>query len=157
MTANTYTLRYESSGSEEAVISPDETEVQVTNASGKYLMVQNNNGLYVMMIDANSKTVNASDIVMGSRLKNFNNCKVWIESTNDRITTAKMAIQPTLTTINSVAVTDIEFTQVLQAYGSNFNSIQKYAKKQRKRKCQNRQEAWKPEIDMDQQRKKGNK
>ena len=61
-----------------------------------------------MMIDANSKTVNASDIVMGSRLKNFNNCKVWIESTNNRITTAKMA-----TTINSVAVTDIEFTQVL--------------------------------------------
>lgn len=35
MTANTYTLRYESSGSEEAVISLDETEVQVTNASGK--------------------------------------------------------------------------------------------------------------------------
>lgn len=66
-----------------------------------------------MMIDANSKTVNASDIVMGSRLENFNNCKVWIESTNNRITTAKMAIQPTLTTINSVAVTDIEFTQVL--------------------------------------------
>ena len=35
MTVNTYTLRYESSGSEEAVISLDETEVQVTNASGK--------------------------------------------------------------------------------------------------------------------------
>lgn len=34
-------------------------------------------------------------------------------------------------------------------YGSNFNSIQKYAKKQRKRKCWNRQEARKPEIDMD--------
>ena len=51
MTANTYTLRYESSGSEEAVISPDETEVQVTNANGKYLMVQNNNGVYVLAID----------------------------------------------------------------------------------------------------------
>ena len=51
-------------------------------------------------------------------------------------------------------VTAIEFAQVLQAYGSNFNSIQKYAKKQRKRKCWNRQEARKPEIDMDQQRKK---
>ena len=47
-----------------------------------------------------------------------------------------------------------EFAQVLQAHGSNFNSIQKYAKKQRKRKCWNRQEAKKPEIDMDQQRKK---
>lgn len=45
--------------------------------------------------------------------------------------------------------TAIEFAQVLLAYGSNFNSIQKYAKKQRKRKCWNRQEARKPEIDMD--------
>lgn len=33
MTVNTYTLRYESSGSEEAVISPDGTKIKVTNAN----------------------------------------------------------------------------------------------------------------------------
>ena len=33
MTVNTYTLRYESSESEEAVISPDGTKIKVTNAN----------------------------------------------------------------------------------------------------------------------------
>ena len=59
-------------------------------------MVQNSTGVYVLAIDSNSKTINASDIQMGSSaLANFKNCKVWIESTNDRITTAKMATQET--------------------------------------------------------------
>ena len=108
MTKNTYTLRYKSSGSEEAVISSDGTKIEVTGASGKYLMVQNNNGVYVLAINDNSKTVNASDITMGSALDNFNNCKVWLESTDaDRITTAKMAKQATVTTINSIEITDI--------------------------------------------------
>lgn len=98
MTANTYTLRYASAGTEEAVISPNGTKIEVKGAKGKYLMVQNNNGVYVLAIDNDSRTVNASDIVMGSdasaALTNFNNCKVWIESTDaDRITTAKMATQ----------------------------------------------------------------
>ena len=57
-----------------------------------------------MAIDSDSKTVNASDITMGSALDNFNNCKVWIESTDaDRITTAKMAV----TAINVIEITDI--------------------------------------------------
>ena len=104
MTANTYTLRYKSSGNEKAVISLEGTEVQVTNASGKYLMVQNSTGVYALVIDSDSKTVNAGDIQMGSSaLDNFDNCKVWIESTDDRITTAKMAV----TTINSIEITDI--------------------------------------------------
>lgn len=98
MTANTYTLRYASAGTEEAVISPNGTKIEVKGANGKYLMVQNNNGVYVLAIDNDSRTVNASDIVMGSdasaALTNFNNCKVWIESTDaDRITTAKIATQ----------------------------------------------------------------
>ena len=112
MTANTYTLRYPSSGTETAVISADGTTVTVTGANGKYLMVQNSTGVYALAIDDNSKTVNASDIVMGSdtsaALTNFNNCKVWLESTDaDRITTAKMATQATVTTINSIEITDI--------------------------------------------------
>ena len=40
MTANTYTLRYKSSGNEDAVISPDGTKIEVAGANGKYLMVQ---------------------------------------------------------------------------------------------------------------------
>ena len=110
MTANTYTLRYESSGTEKAVIGPDGTTIQVTDADGKYLMVQNSTGVYALAITSADQTVSASDIQMGNqesdKLENFNNCKVWIESTDaDRITTAKMATQAKA--INSVAVTDI--------------------------------------------------
>ena len=105
MTPNTYTLRYTyTTGTDSAVISSDGAKVTVTNAKGKYLMVQNRAGVYAMAIDSDSKTVNASDITMGSALDNFNNCKVWIESTDaDRITTAKMAV----TAINSIEITDI--------------------------------------------------
>ena len=77
MTENTYTLRYTyTTGTDSAVISSDGTKVTVTNAKGKYLMVQNRAGVYAMAIDSDSKTVNASDITMGSALDNFNNCKV---------------------------------------------------------------------------------
>ena len=112
MTANTYTLRYKSSGNEEAVISLNGTEINVKNANEKYLMVQNNNGVYALKIDSDNQTINASDIQMGSaesdKLANFNNCKVWLESTDaGRITTAKMATQATVTTINSIEITDI--------------------------------------------------
>lgn len=98
MTANTYTLRYASAGTEEAVISLDGTKIKITNANEKYLMVQNSTGVYALKIDSNNQTINASDIQMGSaesdKLANFNNCKVWLESTDaDRITTAKMATQ----------------------------------------------------------------
>lgn len=107
MKENTYTLRYSSTGNESAVISGNGGSVAVTNANNKYLIVQNKAGMYAMRIDSDDKTVNARDIQMGSqegdKLENFNNCKVWVESTTDRITTAKMAV----TTINDVAVTDI--------------------------------------------------
>ena len=106
MTANTYTLRYASAGSEEAVISSNGTKIEVTGANGKYLMVQNSTGVYAMAIDSDSKTVNASDITMGSALDNFNNCKVWIESTDaDRITTAKMATKAATPSTYKVTVT----------------------------------------------------
>ena len=113
MTENTYTLRYTyTTGIDSAVINPSGTQVKVTNANNKYLMVQNSTGVYALAIGSNDATVNASDIQMGDnaadKLDNFNNCKVWIESTNeDRITTAKLATQATVTTINSVALTDI--------------------------------------------------
>ncbi len=113
MTENTYTLRYTyTTGIDSAVINPSGTQVKVTNANNKYLMVQNSTGVYALEINSDDKTINASDIQMGSnaedKLDNFNNCKVWIESTDEnRITTAKMATQATVTTINSVEVTGI--------------------------------------------------
>ena len=122
MTANTYTLRYKSSGNEEAVISPDGTKIEVAGANGKYLMVQNSTGVYAMKIDFN-QTINASDIQMGSaksdKLANFNNCKVWLESTDeDRITTAKMARQDTAPPIDTVNVTGI----IAPSAGSAFDT-----------------------------------
>ena len=123
MTANTYTLRYKSSGNEEAVISPDGTKIEVAGANGKYLMVQNSTGVYAMKIDFNNQTINASDIQMGSaksdKLANFNNCKVWLESTDeDRITTAKMARQDTAPPIDTVNVTGI----IAPSAGSAFDT-----------------------------------
>ncbi len=100
----TYTLRYKSNGEESAVISADGSKINVEKANGKYLMVQNGNGVYALAINSDSVTVNARDITMGSALSNFDNCKVWIESTADRITTAKLAKRISLnkasTTIN---------------------------------------------------------
>lgn len=123
MTANTYTLRYASAGTEEAVISPDGTKIEVTGAKGKYLMVQNSIGAYALKIDSNNQTINASDIQMGTaesdKLANFNNCKVWLESTDkDRITTAKMATQAAPTQINSVALTGIDVPSAESAFNT---------------------------------------
>ena len=91
MTANTYTLRYASNGSEAAVFSADDTSVQVSGASsGMYLMVQNSNGVYIADASTNP-LVNASSITInGTALTDFDNCEMWLESTTDRITTAKI-------------------------------------------------------------------
>lgn len=62
-------------------------------------MVQNSDGVYIA--DASSDpTINASSIIInGTALTDFDNCKVWLESTDsDRITTAKMATQALGTT-----------------------------------------------------------
>ena len=91
MTANTYTLRYASNGSEAAVFSADDTSVQVSGASlGMYLMVQNSNGVYIEDVSTNP-LVNASSIIInGTALTDFDNCEMWLESTTDSITTAKI-------------------------------------------------------------------
>ena len=99
MTASTYTLRYAPSDSSwdgtSAVISANKTSVKVSGATSEmYLMVQNSDGVYIA--DASSDpTINASSITINNnQLTDFDNCKVWLESTDsDRITTAKMATQ----------------------------------------------------------------
>ncbi len=57
-------------------------------------MIQNADGVYALATDADSKTVDAGEIsINGTALDNFNNCKVWLESTDaGRITTAKIAL-----------------------------------------------------------------
>ena len=107
MTGNTYTVRYASTGDETAEISADKKKIQVSNAtSGMYLMVQNSDGVYIA--DASSNPfVNASSITIGgTQLTDFNNCKVWLESTDsDRITTAKMATQAVAPSTYDVTIT----------------------------------------------------
>ena len=94
MRENVFTLRYESSGSETAVVNAAGSQVAITNATDNmYLVVQNSAGAYTKELTSSTTSVSASDI---EGLDNFNNCKVWLESTDtDRITTAKMATQET--------------------------------------------------------------
>ncbi len=115
MTANTYTLRYapadNSWDNTEAVISYDGTKVTAKNASGKYLMVQNEKGVNATRITSDKEVVKAAGITIDNEaVTNFDGCKVWLESTdaNDRITTAKTAAKAGIVTITSVALTDIE-------------------------------------------------
>ncbi|MDD3278827.1 MAG: InlB B-repeat-containing protein [Lachnospiraceae bacterium] len=107
----TYTLRYvPASGSDldkaSAEINQAGTDVTVTGAkSGMYLVVQNVNGAYAVVVDANTTSVAASDIT-GANLSNFDNCKVWLESTDaDRITTAVMATKEIPTPTYTITVT----------------------------------------------------
>ena len=94
MTENTYTLRYLSGGSETAVVNAAGSSIAITGATDTmYLVAQNNTGAYAKKLTSSTTSVSANDI---DGLDNFNNCKVWLESTDDdRITTAKMATQET--------------------------------------------------------------
>ena len=60
----------------------------VTN--GMYLVVQNRAGAYAKALTSGTTSVSANDI---TGIDDFENCKVWLESTTNRITTAKMATQ----------------------------------------------------------------
>ena len=121
MTASTYTLRYAPTDNSwddtSAVISADKTSVQVSGASsGMYLMVQNSDGVYAVDASSNS-LVSASSITIDSnQLTDFNNCRVWLESTDasNRITTAKL-ITPQTETVENTGDTcdhDYEFIEI---------------------------------------------
>ena len=110
MEAGTYTLRYAPMDSSwdnvSAVISSNGTKVTVTGASGKYLMVQNNKGVYAKNITSDNEEVDAADIsIDGTQIRNFGVCKVWVESTDaGRITTAKLASQEVAAVTYTVTV-----------------------------------------------------
>ncbi len=103
-TANTFTLRYASLGSETATINADGDTVGITGATDDmYLVVQNDVGAYAKKLTSSTYYVSASEV---TGIDDFNNCKVWLESTNgDRITTAKLATQTaSSSTVTSVSV-----------------------------------------------------
>ena len=88
-----FTLRYQSQKDiGEAAISKSKENIAVTNVKNEntYLVVQNSQGAWSKKVSSND-LVFASDI--DSSLTSFENCKVWLETTSDRITYAKEAIQ----------------------------------------------------------------
>ena len=88
-----FTLRYQSQKDiGEAAISKSKENIAVTNVKNEntYLVVQNSQGAWSKKVSSND-LVFASDI--DSSLTSFENCKVWLETTSDRITYAKEATQ----------------------------------------------------------------
>ena len=86
-----FTLRYNSKDDiGTATISQSRRSLAVTDIKNEntYLVVQNATGAW-------SKKVNNNDVVFASELNDaltsFENCKVWIETTKDRITYGKLA------------------------------------------------------------------
>ena len=92
-TNDAYTLRYKPQDSiGTATISKSRQSVAVTDVTTEntYLVVQNSQGAWSKKVSSND-LVFASDI--DSSLTSFENCKVWLETTSDRITYAKEATQ----------------------------------------------------------------
>ena len=88
-----FTFRYQSQKDiGEAAISKSKENIAVTNVKNEntYLVVQNSQGAWSKKVSSND-LVFASDI--DSSLTSFENCKVWLETTSDRITYAKEATQ----------------------------------------------------------------
>ena len=75
-----------------ATISQSKGNIAVTDVKNEntYLVVQNSQGAWAKKVSSND-LVFASDI--DSSLTSFENCKVWLETTSDRITYAEEAIQ----------------------------------------------------------------
>ena len=92
-TNDAFTLRHKSQTDiGTATISQSKGSIAVTDVTNKntYLVVQNSNGAWAKKVSSND-LVFASDI--DSSLTSFENCKVWLETTSDRITYAEEATQ----------------------------------------------------------------
>ncbi len=90
-----FTLRYASDSLGTAEISYDKTSVMFSGVpEGAYLVVQDSNGAY-------AKAVSGTGSVTATKMnvQSFENCKVWLEKTEDRITSATLATQGTLSAV----------------------------------------------------------
>ena len=94
-TSNAFTLRHKSQTDiGTATISQSKGSIVVTDVTNEntYLVVQNSNGAWAKKVSDND-LIFASE--MDSTLSSFENCKVWLETTTDRITYASEATQGT--------------------------------------------------------------
>lgn len=94
-TNDAFTLRHKSQTDiGTATISQSKGSIVVTDVTNEntYLVVQNSNGAWAKKVSSND-VVFASD--MDPSLTSFENCKVWLETTSDRITYAEEATQGT--------------------------------------------------------------
>lgn len=92
-TSDIYTLRYQPQNNiGTATISQSKGSIAVTDVTNEntYLVVQNSQGAWAKKVSSND-VVFAGDI--DSSLTSFENCKVWLETTSDRITYAEEATQ----------------------------------------------------------------
>lgn len=92
-TSNAFTLRHKSQTDiGTATISQSKGSIVVTDVTNEntYLVVQNSNGAWAKKVSDND-LIFASE--MDSTLSSFENCKVWLETTTDRITYAEEATQ----------------------------------------------------------------
>lgn len=92
-TNDAFTLRHKSQTDiGTATISQSKGSIVVTDVTNEntYLVVQNSNGAWAKKVSSND-VVFASD--MDPSLTSFENCKVWLETTSDRITYAEEATQ----------------------------------------------------------------
>ena len=92
-TNDAYTLRYKTQDDiGTATISQSKGSIAVTDVTNEntYLVVQNSQGAWAKKVSSND-VVFAGDI--DSSLTSFENCKVWLETTSDRITYAEEATQ----------------------------------------------------------------
>lgn len=92
-TNDAFTLRHKSQTDiGTATISQAKGSIAVTDVTNEntYIVVQNSQGAWAKKVSSND-VVFASDI--DSSLTSFENCKVWLETTSDRITYAEEATQ----------------------------------------------------------------
>ena len=92
-TNDAFTLRHNSQTDiGTAIISQSKGSIAVTDVTNEntYLVVQNSQGAWAKKVSSND-VVFASDI--DSSLTSFENCKIWLETTSDRITYAEEATQ----------------------------------------------------------------
>lgn len=105
-TNDAFTLRYKSESLGSALVSYDKSKVTLTNVpNGTYLVVQNSSEAKAKQITSETE-VSATDMGLDS----FANCKVWLETTSDRMTYATLAEQEKGTAINITASTGLSIT-----------------------------------------------
>ena len=100
-TNDAFTLRYKADNLGSAQVSYDKSKVNLANVSnGVYLVAQNKNGAYAKIVNGIT-SVSAAD--MG--LESFENCKVWLETTDtaNRMTYATLATEGSYTVNVSLA------------------------------------------------------